>query len=195
MDISLTGIVLAIIALIGGLALFRGKKSKPPEPVKPEPVKPQPSCEPPVVYGAFVGGCEPYEWGEGVFLDMGHQVHGCDSSGYPEAEYGAHSPSGRPLTYEWHIQREGADKEDPVYDHTGFKVNGSRIAERLVRWYVGGPPPMPVRFNPLGCDPTPPPEPAKPADAFAQLMCIVRDDCGNEVKWQRRVGVLAKACS
>lgn len=198
MEIDLTGIVLAIIALIGGFALFRGKKSKPPEPVELEPIESEPSCAPPVVYGAFIatGGCEPYEWGEGVFLDMGYQVHGCTVSGLPEGVYGAKSPAGKTLTFEWHVQRDGADEEDPIYDHTGREVGGLRIAERLVKWYVGGDPGIPVRFNPLGCgcNPTPSPGPTKPTSGFAQLMCVVRDDCGNEVKWQRKVGIQANPC-
>jgi len=195
MDIDLTGVVLAIIALIGGFALFRSKKSKPSKPIEPVPKPlPKPTCGPPVVYGAFISGGPSYRWGEGVFLDMGYQVHGCDSLGYPEAEYGAHSPAGRPLTYEWHVQREGAEEEDPVYDHNGREVDGLRIAERLVKWYVGGDPGIPVRFNPLGCgdNPTPQPEPTKPPSEFAQLTCIVRDDCGNEVKWTHTVGIQAK---
>ena len=196
MTYDLSGVVFAIAAVITGAILFFKGRFLPPAPpvVEPPPPEPLPAVVPPVVYGFFSTVSSPYEWMEKVALYMTYRLSGCGGSGEPTRAYGAHSPSGRPLTYEWHLYRASEAEEDSVFDAHGVRINGVPVASEVAVWFNGWQkekPPYPFyvyepEVDPQSCRPVPPIvdiDPQKTA-ASVRFLCIVRDDRGGETEFR-----------
>jgi hypothetical protein len=150
---------------------------------------------PPNVFGFFSVLRSPYHWREQVLLDMGYQEHGCDQGGAPTAVYGALSPTGRPLTYEWSVETNGTP--DNVYSHDGQLLTGPTL-NRLVIWFPGWrtqQPPYPVSVNPLALGYPPKDLPRKDTHRFPCVITVlVRDDQGNEVTYREQGEVINGSC-
>ena len=134
-SLDLSGVALAVIAVLGAIFLFLNKRKapviEPPDPIPFPPITPPGNLSPEVFPPFLVGEID---WGGQFIIDMRHRIHGCDSVGSPLNETGAFDPDGDILRY-W-IEVTGPDKDGnaisySVFDRDGKRINGMWTPEDL----------------------------------------------------------------
>jgi hypothetical protein len=93
--------------------------------------------EAPVFHGIFNVAGQRAEEKEMVLLQVNYFVKGCPNcvSCDTYQVFGGEDPDGDTVYYEWHIRRDGATKEDAVYDMRGNRVDGVPTAGDCFVWF------------------------------------------------------------